>query len=326
MIWYDAAEMIHKATLSLEAFHHLVRERHIAGYTRRESLTEYIVLGRYQLDTCGNCSRVTSDDGAKLGDAVPPVLTRAAFWALQPPEASISCRLSGRSYATPEQRCAICGLGWRMANAHDIQTASNVKDYPLAMFKGWALGSVIRHFETRTDAEYSRDRGHLLRSDRFVDLSPRYPGATEEWKKSALVNEHGWLKEGDLSPETIIQGDEAIGFHVLRAKHTACAAYERAQNTLRHARDLFGLAATLKAVPNLYWQHEEAPPWVEARTTYGTFTLGRRKRVWVLKYEGETDRFPDWPHTHGGGYLHAWSNTDLENAIQKFRKAACAAP
>ncbi len=72
---YDSPEAIEASLGSLRHFLALCRERREAGYGRRERMAEFVVLGRYWLDTCGNLAAAD----ATLPDA-PPVLTRDVFW------------------------------------------------------------------------------------------------------------------------------------------------------------------------------------------------------------------------------------------------------
>lgn len=321
--WYDQPRHILHVLANLSEFDRLVRERRAAGYVRKETLTEFIVFGLYWLDSCGNCGRIKSDGPSTHTPTTPALLTKQQFWATFP-EASISVALTGRAYATPGQQCVVCGLTWSMDNAHDMVQESNTHVYPLAMFRGQSLTNVIEHFEARTDAEYGRVREAVIRHDRFIDLTPKYPGTAEDWQRHIVKNERGWMSEADLGLGYIVQGDEEISFYVWRTRHPACAAFEREQQTLRHARDVFDQAylhaLTLKATPNGYCPCDVCPPWVQVTTEVGTFTLGRRKRVWHLGYEtiDPSDRFPKWPHTHGKGYIHAYTDADLHNALKTF--------
>ena len=58
---YNTIEGI-KSSMSLyETFIKMLNDRHEAGYVRGEHLEEFIILGRFELDSCGNTNKIIRD-------------------------------------------------------------------------------------------------------------------------------------------------------------------------------------------------------------------------------------------------------------------------
>lgn len=61
--WYNTIEGIRQSIKTLAGFNELVKARHKAGYKRSESLKEFIVRGRWKLDSCGNTMKAIDGQG-----------------------------------------------------------------------------------------------------------------------------------------------------------------------------------------------------------------------------------------------------------------------
>jgi hypothetical protein len=109
---YNTAEGIAASLVSLSAFLALCDARRTAGYVHGERMAEFVVLGRYWLDTCGNLM---------IADAaipnMPPVVTREDFWLLVPPDTQVTTSLRRLPRAT--DTCPECKRGWTLGNVHD---------------------------------------------------------------------------------------------------------------------------------------------------------------------------------------------------------------
>jgi hypothetical protein len=126
MTWYDEPELMSerldvKEPYALDAFHTLKAARHVAYYKRKERLRDWIVLGRWSLDTCGNTALIT--EGACPGGP----------WFVETPE-QFRLRQGEDRYTstfgtwipTSEHRCGGCGVGWTLRSCWDaIQIATN---------------------------------------------------------------------------------------------------------------------------------------------------------------------------------------------------------
>jgi hypothetical protein len=129
MSWYDTEEGIRAAVdKGLPGLHELARERHKAGYDRKEHLDQWCVLGLYVMDSCGNFSKLV--EGAPYSQRsekrIPPVMTYEQI-----------NRYTDRWTAAHErclppvvETCDRCLRGWDMNNIHDFYRPQREKDSP----------------------------------------------------------------------------------------------------------------------------------------------------------------------------------------------------
>jgi len=79
---YDSFQAIYESLKSLGSFNALLEARHRAGYDRHERLNEWVVLGRFILDTCGNTLKFTGENiPAVMFPDIPQVFTQTEFAA-----------------------------------------------------------------------------------------------------------------------------------------------------------------------------------------------------------------------------------------------------
>jgi hypothetical protein len=105
----------------LDSLHELRRIRHVEGYERgNRDLAQWLVLGRFMLDSCGNFGRCEQEHDYK------PVewLWSSLPLAIKPTE--LHATLKGVSigwspFMPPRSNdvCGECGHGWTIANCHD---------------------------------------------------------------------------------------------------------------------------------------------------------------------------------------------------------------
>lgn len=114
---YDTREGIAKAVRTLEGLKLLARERSDAGYDRKERLSEWLVLGRLRMDTCGNTMRITEGVPDDIVYKLGPVST---FEELEKhlPEARVTLT-SGHAIPNPDAECGWCKRGWTIDNWHE---------------------------------------------------------------------------------------------------------------------------------------------------------------------------------------------------------------
>ncbi len=77
--WYDSKEGFEKALKGgLDGLRKIAKERGTAGYDRKERLTEWVVLGYFYFDVCGNTMKITEGrpDYHTFGKELPRVLTK----------------------------------------------------------------------------------------------------------------------------------------------------------------------------------------------------------------------------------------------------------
>lgn len=106
----------------LQALRALAKERAEAGYKRKERLEEFILLGRFWADTCGNFAPTTFDlDGKPLAESIirslPKVLTKEELFRILP---GLHVTTTFKR-ALPDEGavCEHCGHGWTLDNCHD---------------------------------------------------------------------------------------------------------------------------------------------------------------------------------------------------------------
>ena len=126
---YDTEAGIRTYLTDLDGAHRLFKARHEAGYDRRERLHEFLVLGRYRLDTCGNCMFTTFEfnyrvDASFLSDGFPPV----APWADVMKIPKLSCTSTFDYPPTSQHNCPECGEGWTISNLYDSVHIRNHED------------------------------------------------------------------------------------------------------------------------------------------------------------------------------------------------------
>ncbi len=123
---YDDAERIRAYLGDLHSLSELAKLRREAGYNRKENLHQFLVLGRYRLDSCGNfdiCSfRRTGQPNSPeasldwLHGALPKIIPWEDLFKFLG-TLSVESRLC--SLPRESSICDECGEGWTVENAHD---------------------------------------------------------------------------------------------------------------------------------------------------------------------------------------------------------------
>jgi hypothetical protein len=338
---YDTVRGIEASLSSLQAFTLLTEERHKAGYRRKERLNEFFVMGRYLMDTCGNTGKLSGWIPKEHLPDLPDVISRDAFWAYvkaHVPAGVYTPVTSNMTSDLPSDgvRCPICKKEWTLENCHDTVVVHTTETFPLSDFVGGTLAQVQAAYAGKTDAHYMMQNDILIRSDRFVDLSPKYPEADEDWKRGMVKNERGWVssKEGIDGGYVIKSGDEGY-FNVWRYYHQACNRLALASNEEKSFREIFSSAgftiAVLHHLPNGYCPCERCAPWFRVETEVGAITLGWRKRVINIDWSEIDPTGKKIPSlfvaedvTKGQASIHAWSRDKAIEYLSKIREAVAA--
>ncbi len=340
--WYDTREGVSKSLNSLEELTRLVRERQSAGYNRNERLNEFYILGRYVLDVCGNCAKAIGKIPKEFLPDIPDVLTREEFWAYIQEHAgeglSLSFSIGGNGLPLPGLKCAYCDMTWEIQNCHDTVVRHSTEVFLLSEFVGKTLQDVKFAYEQRNDAIYRMQPDIIIRNDRHIDLSLKYPDSDEDWKKSIVKNEGGWLndKDGITDDYVINVGDEGF-FNLLKFFHHACNRSYLRQEEERHFRDIFEKAGFenihMKSLPNEYCSCDCCAPWFNVSTDFGTIKIGWRKRVvnidWsvvlqTLEAAGKmpersiSSLFENENVTKGNTSIHAWGWEKAQEYLSKI--------
>lgn len=331
--WYDTKLGIEKAVVSLAGLNRLVRERHSAGYDRDERLNEFYILGRYHLDSCGNCSIIFKHCGGdiipkEVVPDIPDVLTYDEFhgFMAKSGKAGSFASTPENGLPKPDLFCLYCGNGWTISNCHDSIVWRETQVIPLEEFVGRILEEVRLAFNHRSDAVYFMQSDILIRNDNNIDLSPKYPETQEEWQKGVVKNERGWLstKDGVDDGYVVQEGDEGF-FNVWYFFHKDCNRKHLDETQEAQFREIFEKAGfkdiRISRIPNEYCDCERCASWFHVNTELGTIKVGWRKRVinidWTsiresLQKAGEFSKmdiillFEEEAVTKAEHYIHAW--------------------
>lgn len=101
--------------------------------------------------------------------------------------------------------------------------------------------------------------------------------------------------------------------------HVECHRFEKYERALEAYQGVFKKAewgeVVFKAIPNQYWKDGLEEPWFLVDTTLGVLQVGRRKRVYELRWEktelDATGLFEQENTTKGPDMIHAWNEEDL---------------
>ena len=302
--WYNTQKGVDSSLTSLDGFYRLLQERHRAGYERKERLDPFLVLnGKFQLDECGNLNKRIDKTAFEVGSSIP----------------------------TPDLRCGGCSLEWSIENIDDYVFRKGDQIVQLKDFVGKTLEDVRGVYRARTDAIYFMQPEMLVRADRFIDLSPRYPNPEQDWQKGIVKNERGWVgeREGIKSDFVIQEGDESF-FNVWRAFHKSCNKLDLTRTYGEKFRQIFENAGfenpRLSAIPNQYCGCDHCAPWYNVSTEHGTITIGWRKRVINIDFSQTGLR--EFPKilaredvTKGCGYIHAWGEEKAKEYLSAIRES-----
>ncbi len=340
--WYDTKEGIIKAITTLDELHGLLAERHSAGYEREERLNEFYILGRYFLDACGNCSKASGVIPKELLPDIPDVFTHDEFWAYiwehTGKDLMLSFSVNGGDLPLPGLKCAHCGMPWKIQNCYDTVVWHMTRVFQLTDFVGKRLHDVKVAYAQRDDSIYRMQPDILIRNDKHIDLSPKYPNPKHDWEKSIVKNETGWLDEKDgITNDYVIQsGDEGF-FNVWKFFHHTCNREHLLQEEEHRFRRIFEKAGfkdiRMESLPNEYCSCDFCAPWFSVNTEFGTIKVGWRKRVinidWRLMEEvlSESDELPqnsiislfeNEDVTKANTFIHAWGWDKAQDYLSRI--------
>lgn len=170
---YDTTDGIRSYLTDLDGVHRLFKARHQAGYDRHEPLHEFLVLGRYRLDTCGNNMLTTFEFGYKvdanfLCDGFQPVVP----WADVMKIPKLRCTSTFEYPPTSQHVCDECGEGWTIANMYDSERIRNHEDDSF-------------RYEHRVCHKLSKERATTAYYREILDAA-----GYEKWLTTPIPNEY----------------------------------------------------------------------------------------------------------------------------------------
>ena len=331
---YDTKDGIQKMIISLHGFNELLKLRREAS--KKEELNEFIILGRWCLDSRGDLGKVSVESARKerkeMLPNIPDVLTREEFSNLicerniyEERKISFSVTVGSHVVIPPaDLHCGKCQLKWDVANCHDVVVAKDPADVDISDFIGKQLWELQRELAKRTDALYNMPDGIMIRNDRFIDTEPDY------YRANTSRNKNGWLsKEDGLDIWYVIQPGDETTFDVWTYYHTACWLDNLNRDSEDQVRKIFGQAGfniiEMLRINNEYCGCVKCAPWYEVKTSTGVFVIGCRKRVINIDW-GKTNLdflflFKDEDVTKDETHIHAWSVEAAADYLRRIRIA-----
>lgn len=309
----------------LDGLNQLIRDRIEAGYKRNEKLDDFVIMGTWHTDSCGNFMRIDKPDLRKTGRTIPDVLTWKEVWDFVDRAGGITSSL--RNDTPPAHvECPVCKKKWTLSNCFDVVTGEDDFKTDLKDFVGQPFAAVMAAFSLKTDGIYRSHPEFFVRNDKHIDLRPqeKYP--------SLKRNERGWVGSAfdefaDVDMKTyIVQPGDETSFKVYKYFHRECKQAHLKQVYVKHYTEILeeaGISGTLKAVPNGYCPCDQCGPWVDVETPFGRIHMGWRKRVINIDYPSEIKvDFSGENVTQGAGNIHAWSKAKAVEYLGKVRAAA----
>jgi hypothetical protein len=313
----------------LAGLNRLIADRHRAGYQDRLRMREWVVLGRWQCDTCGNFGTIRD---WKTGSFFPSLIERAKkepvfdLHSIDKKDCSDWVVSSGTEPPSARVRCWGCGERWHLENCHDALKVEQHRDN-VRSSDGWVgrtLGDYERYILDLDDAERwivfgTKLCGSNLRNDKYIDLTPEkdYP--------TLKVNERGWVSK---PREHVIEEGDEIMVRTIRYYHPFCRMVELKQTERELIRGIFEKAGyqefEMMAIPNEYCGKPDCcGPWFLVETSLGTIKIGWRKRVFSIDWSRtgqsflhlfEEEDVTKWPEG-----IHAWGEKKAAEYLQKIR-------
>lgn len=298
----------------LKGLNRLMRRRHKAGYKRGERLNQWVILGQWFTDSCGNMMKATKEFVPAEHFYCDPVIANDAFWGNyvgpydynrdaitseeilspgfnhsdpqykdRPYHTSVSWGM-GSDIPSTVDRCPVCGEGWCIHNCDDVWVVSKTEDIQLGKYAGMTIKDferkILRH---RKHHPFMTHDFRFIRNDKYIDLRQ------DPQLKSLKINERGWVgKEvlGERNSYIIQPGDETF-IHYWVYYHRGCWKKQRFLNEEKYFLDVFQKAkmevSSMTEIPNEYSNYDGYGPWynVVFNVTGGKIQvkIGWRKRV-----------------------------------------------
>jgi len=331
MITYDSHDAFQKAISSLSNFNALIRTRHQAGYVKHERLGEWVILGRFFFDSCGNSMKYTDNPTpAGVFPNLPPVMTNEEFWKyvkqFSPPHKKYSFTCSMDDGVPPASLvCPECHTGWMIHNCHDTIVEHETRVVSLDKYTNRfiILEMLNEVLDDHSDAVWRVQSEKPIRNDKYIDHSivQTEPGRRYKWQ----VNERGWISPS--SDYRIQPGDEAL-VNIWTYRHHHCHREHLAKTELEYFQEVFTEAGykdvRFREIANQYCSCERCAPWYAVNADGIPFTIGWRKRV--ISIQSTDPRivfdkiFLKEDVTKSPHEIHAWGREKCIEYLSAIRK------
>jgi hypothetical protein len=312
---------------SLEGLNRLIKDRHAAGYDRHEHLEDFIILGRWHTDSCGNFGDLKFLQSNYEPMEAPPSLPKVIRGASREEYGLYGMEVNLAACCVPKAHvlCRECGQGWTIDTAHDSHVTTDDDRMRVGgPYVGKTLDAVHADLQARTDGHWFLPSECVLRNDRYIPKGdPAEPKA----------NEQGWLRKEVNRSEHVVEFGDDVLVYVRYYTHKSCWA----RRTSRLAREEFtgivtkaGLPADLVETPNRYCKCPSCGPWFVVGTPSGDIVVGWRKRVisidWSDTGEDLLGLFEAEDVTKDEHHIHAWGPDKAVDYLTRIRGALSASP
>lgn len=334
---YDTKEGIEASLSSLVLFNALIEARYEAGYKRNERLSEWIVLGRFILDSCGNFMKIINDRDIHIVPAdkypnFPKVLSQEELWQFiesrkeDPTEYLTVC--STPSWLPPaKQICPVCHHSWTVANCHDLVDTRKSKVTNLTPFIGQTIGEFKTKWNQSPQVVWSIQPGRSLQNKKYIDRSICQDS---DWcrQNKVRVNPLGWVNTDN---QHLIEPGDKLLVNVWTLRHEKCFRKRQAEREYKYFRRIFRRAGfqniSMTAIPNQYHGSNchSCGPWYEVKADQLKFIIGWRKRVISIELVNRPNidldiLFSKESVTKGSNYIHAWGGKKCVAYLQAIRQ------
>jgi len=309
----------------LEGLNELVQDRHRYGYQDGNTgrLHQFIIMGRWATDTCGNFGPLTIlDDHWKpkpVPERIPDVIRTEDCEKYGFRHYSVDGR---NNLPRADIQCSGCKRQWKLENAHDSHMESTQTRESLSEWEAKTLREFDEFVRKRTDAHYFLGSDPSIRNDKFIDLSPN-PDAP-----SKPLNERGWSRDRYNLDYVIQTGDETSAW-VFRYWHTQCWEISKCLKNREQFQRIFQEAGFrsvyLRDIPNGYeGDNIYTSPWFIAKTQLGDIQIGWRRHVinidWSTTKRDLSHLFEEAKVTKGPMMIHAWGEEMAINFLRRIRE------
>jgi hypothetical protein len=325
---YDRANCIEAYLTDLDGLNRLIKDRAEAGYTRHERLHDFIILGRWSTDSCGNfgrCQFRLDYKPVELQNSLPKVVRKEDLFGMFK---DLTIEISASSDVPPSHiLCPECGKGWTLDNAHDTYVMQDNRTIPL--HPGKSIAERAKDWSNNTEGVFRFGPEPSVCNPKFIDLKPHpeYKGQT--------INEKGWrhhhppFDHERLTQDYVAEeGDEAC-ITVFLFFHKRCHTIRKARVERKTFEVIFEKAglphAALLEIPNEYCPCEACAPWFLARLPFGDIKIGWRKRVinidWSATGKELGELFTEENVTKDNFTIHAYGANKAADYLGRIKKA-----
>lgn len=317
---YDTIEGIESFLLDLDGFNKLKDFRREAYYTREERLTEYIVFGRFYLDTCGNFSIIIKERG--YSRSIIPIefnseLPSVMYYADVKTELPINSSICSTGYHLPPSyvTCSICEEHFNIKNCHNVVDKYHSENYDMTQFAGLKLKDIkeIPKYVHKIKHYVSND---IIGSDNYINTDG---GNIKGWKN---INKDYVIKPGDKASISIFS-----------FSHKECDNLHRIESSLKIwenllidagiTEDRLNRSVQLNGIANRYCPCDSCPPWYILKITgLAPIILGWRKSVinidWSRSGVDLSDLFSNQDVTKDEHMIHAWGYEKASDYLSRI--------